>query len=420
MYVPCKGFNQLMLDIVQDLHLTQTEILTVTALTEKIKQVFVRTFNSFSVVGEISNFKSHSTGHWYFSLKDEGATIACICFKGVNSSIKFKLEDGMKVVIKGHLDIYAPRGSYSLISTSIEPVGIGSWQLAFDQLKNELAELGLLDLSRKRPIPLFPKKVGIVTSPTGAALHDMLTALARRNQSVSIVIAPSRVQGEGCEEEIAQAIHNLHKIDGVEVILVCRGGGSIEDLWAFNTKTVALAVASSEIPVISGVGHETDITICDLVADLRAPTPTAAAEMVAANINELTDKLDNLNYRLINKMTTKIDSFKRALARFEPANIINNLNNRLNHEKTRLNLIANKLNARLDFVLNNKLQKTIIYDNKLNDLNPLNILKRGYAVIYDENNNIIARSKDLKLGQKLTLNLDGGKVLVEVKEIILD
>ncbi len=166
MYVPCKGFNQLMLDIVQDLHLTQTEILTVTALTEKIKQVFVRTFNSFSVVGEISNFKSHSTGHWYFSLKDEGATIACICFKGVNSSIKFKLEDGMKVVIKGHLDIYAPRGSYSLISTSIEPVGIGSWQLAFDQLKNELAELGLLDLSRKRPIPLFPKKVGIVTSPT--------------------------------------------------------------------------------------------------------------------------------------------------------------------------------------------------------------------------------------------------------------
>ncbi len=401
-------------------HPPQTEILTVTKLSEKIKQVFTRSFNALTVVGEVSNFKAHSTGHWYFSLKDEGATIACICFKGSNSSIKFRIEDGMQIVIRGHLDIYAPRGSYSIIVTGIEPVGIGSWQLAFDQLKAELDQMGLLDPSRKRPIPLFPKKIGIVTSPTGAALQDMLSALRRRNQSVNIIIAPAKVQGEGSELEIVEAIHNLHKIPNIEVILICRGGGSIEDLWAFNTKEVALAVASSEIPIISGIGHETDFTICDLVADLRAPTPTAAAELVAANINELMDRLKFLNFQLIHKLENKIKGLQRILAKFEPVNIINNLHNRLSHEKTRLNLIENKLNARIDVLLNKKSQITSIYNNKLNDLNPLNILKRGYAVIYDDNNNIVSKVSDVSIGSNLTLNLDGGKVLVEVKQIIND
>ncbi len=401
-------------------HPSKTEILTVTKLSEKIKQVFTRSFNAITVVGEVSNFKAHSTGHWYFSLKDEGATIACICFKGSNSSIKFKIEDGMQIVIRGHLDIYAPRGSYSIIVSGIEPVGVGSWQLAFDQLKAELDQMGLLDPIRKRPIPLFPKKIGIVTSPTGAALQDMISALRRRNQSVNIIISPAKVQGDGCELEIVEAIHNLHKIPDIEVILVCRGGGSIEDLWAFNTKEVALAVASSEIPIISGIGHETDITICDLVADLRAPTPTAAAELVAANINELMDRLKFLNFQLIHKLENKIKGLQRILAKFEPVNIINNLHNRLSHEKIRLNLIENKLNTRIDILLNKKLQITSIYNNKLSDLNPLNILKRGYAVIYDDNNNIVSKASDVKIGSNLTLNLDGGKVLVEVKQIIND
>lgn len=402
------------------LNITETEILTVSKLTERIKAVLAKSFSSINVVGEISNFKIHTTGHWYFSLRDDAATVSCACFKGKNASIKFKLEDGMQVVIKGSLEVYAPRGNYSIIVTSIEPVGIGAWQLAFDQLKNKLTLEGLLDPARKRLLPLFPKKIGIVTSLTGAAVHDMVSALRRRNQSVHIIIAPAKVQGEGSEDEIVEALNSLAKLPAIEVILLGRGGGSIEDLWSFNTEKVAYAVANSPIPVISGVGHETDYTICDLVADLRAPTPTAAAELVASNIEELMDKWQFLNFQLIGCLENRIKHLTRILDSFKPASIINNLNQRLSLEKAKVALLNGELANTINLICLTRQQLLEKQIGSLIALNPLNVLKRGFAVIYDENQNIVTKAASVKPGDKLIAVLETGKLIVEVKEMNLD
>ena len=274
-------------------------VLTVAELTGKIKMLLEDSFEHVNVVGEVSNAKIHSSGHWYFSLKDKDATISVACFRNANQSIKFQLEDGLQVVVRGKISVYAPKGGYQLIATGIEPVGIGDWQLAFDQLKDKLTKEGMLAPERKRAIPRIPGRIGVVTSLGAAALQDILTALKRRNPNVRVLIAPARVQGEGSAEEIAVAIASLQQIEDVDVIIVARGGGSIEDLWSFNTEIVARAVLESAIPVISGVGHETDVTICDLVADLRAPTPTAAAELVCRGRAELAEQWGGLNRRLL-------------------------------------------------------------------------------------------------------------------------
>ncbi len=281
--------------------------LTVTELTAEIKQILERRFAEVWIEGEISNFKRHSSGHWYFTLKDEGAQVRCASFRNSNRYIRFEPEDGLKVRVRGKLSLYEPRGEYQIIVTSIEPVGIGALQLAFEQLKERLEHEGLFDADRKRPIPMLPRTVGIVTSPTGAALRDMLRVLGRRNRSVSVLIAPTRVQGEGAAREIAAAIEMLSSSGRVDVIIAGRGGGSLEDLWSFNEEIVARAIAASVVPVISAVGHETDFTIADFVADLRAPTPSAAAELVAASADELFEgirrrrqaSLDAVRYRVL-------------------------------------------------------------------------------------------------------------------------
>lgn len=265
-------------------------VLTVSQLTAQIREVLEEVFENVIVVGEVSNAKLYNSGHWYFSLKDKDATLPCVCFKINNTGLRFKLEDGMQVVLRGKLNVYPPRGAYQLVASSIEPVGIGEWQLAFEQLKEKLGKEGLLAPERKRPIPILPRRIGVVTSTAGATLRDILSALARRNKLVNVVIAPAKVQGEGSAEDVVYAIKLLQRIPDVDVILVARGGGSIEDLWSFNTEMVARAVSQCSVPVISGVGHETDITICDLVADLRAPTPTAAAELVARGSAELLER----------------------------------------------------------------------------------------------------------------------------------
>lgn len=281
--------------------------LTVTELTAEIKQILERRFAEVWIEGEISNFKRHSSGHWYFTLKDEGAQVRCASFRNSNRYIRFEPEDGLKVRVRGKLSLYEPRGEYQIIVTSIEPVGIGALQLAFEQLKERLEHEGLFDADRKRSIPMLPRTVGIVTSPTGAALRDMLRVLGRRNRSVSVLIAPTRVQGEGAAREIAAAIEMLSSSGRVDVIIAGRGGGSLEDLWSFNEEIVARAIAASVVPVISAVGHETDFTIADFVADLRAPTPSAAAELVAASADELFEgirrrrqaSLDAVRYRVL-------------------------------------------------------------------------------------------------------------------------
>lgn len=305
--------------------------ITVSELTVLIKDVLEQQFAYIYVVGEVSNAKVYPSGHWYFSLKDQDATLPCVCFKNANSSIKFKLEDGLMIVARGKLSVYPPRGSYQMIVTGLEPVGIGEWQLAFDQLAQKLEKEGFFAPERKRPIPIFPRKIGVVTSPVGAALRDILHTLKRRNRSVNVIISPCKVQGEGSVEEIARAIAILSDMEDVDVIIVARGGGSIEDLWSFNTELVARAVLSASVPVISGVGHETDVTICDLVADMRAPTPTAAAELVAKGTVELMDKWGLLDRRLNSLMTEKLAAVRRQVERLSPLNSLIRYADRLKH-----------------------------------------------------------------------------------------
>jgi exodeoxyribonuclease VII large subunit len=372
---------------------TLIPVLSVSELTEAIKDILEISFDQVAVTGEISNAKMYPSGHWYFSLKDKDAVLPCVCFKNTNSTLKFALEDGLVVVARGKLSVWPPRGGYQLVAASLEPVGIGAWQLAFEQLKTKLTEEGLLDPARKRPLPSFPKRIGVVSSLAAAALKDVLSALSRRNRSVEIVISPTRVQGEGSAEEVAAAIERLQKIGGIEVILVVRGGGSIEDLWSFNTEVVARAVAASGIPVVSGVGHETDITICDLVADLRAPTPTAAAELVARGHAELSENWTNLNRRMLRRIEHILDNARWALQEYDSRRLVS---------------LATRL------VESFQQQQSALHE-KLQALGPLNILKRGFSIVRRLDGSVVRNADQVKEGELLEILLSEGRLVASVQ-----
>jgi exodeoxyribonuclease VII large subunit len=264
-----------------------SQILTVSDLTKEIRRTLEESFDQVSVIGEISNFKSHVSGHWYFSLKDSDAVINCTMWKGFNQYVFFTPQDGMKVIVIGKITVYPPRGSYQVDIRSMKPAGVGELQEAFERLKKKLESEGLFDEAHKKPIPAFPKKIGIVTTIDGAAFRDMISVAERRYPLVEIIIAPTKVQGSGAAESIVESIKLLNEKTDVDVIIIGRGGGSIEDLWAFNEEIVARAIYKSEIPVISGVGHEVDFTIADYIADLRAPTPSVAMELATPDLSEL-------------------------------------------------------------------------------------------------------------------------------------
>src|SRR6185369_7848976 len=272
----------------------QRRALSVSELTARLRTVVEREFFDVYVEGELSNFRRHSSGHWYFSLKDDGASLRCASFRMQNRMIRFVPADGLHVIARGRLSIYDARGEYQLIVEHLEPVGAGALQLALEQLKKRLADDGLFSTERKRPLPILPRCIGVVTSPTGAAIRDILRMLKRRNEAVSVMIAPVRVQGDGAASEIARGLRLLNSRTEVDAIIVGRGGGSTEDLSAFNDEAVARAIYKSRVPVISAVGHEMDITIADLVADLRASTPSAAAEMVASARDEMCARVAGL------------------------------------------------------------------------------------------------------------------------------
>lgn len=390
---------------------------TVSQLTVLIKDVLEQRFDNIYVVGEVSNAKVYPSGHWYFSLKDQEATLPCVCFKNANSSIKFKLEDGLMIVARGKLSVYPPRGSYQMIVTGLEPVGIGEWQLAFNQLAEKLEREGFFAPERKRAIPIFPRRIGVVTSPVGAALRDILHTLKRRNRSVNVIISPCKVQGEGSVEEIARAIAVLSDMEDVDVIIVARGGGSIEDLWSFNTELVARAVLSSSVPVISGVGHETDVTICDLVADMRAPTPTAAAELVAKGTVELMDKWGLLDRRLNSLMTEKLALVRRQVERLSPLNSLIRYAERLKHLKERVVSRRQTLNSRLDmqFAAAQHMLKTS--REKLAALGPLNVLSRGFSVLRKADKSVVRSFSEVKPGEQLEALLHEGKLKITIESI---
>lgn len=392
-------------------------VLSVSELTDSIKDVIETAFDTVLVVGEVSNAKVYPSGHWYFSMKDKDATLSCVCFKQANQHIKFKLEDGLMVIARGKLSVYPPRGGYQLVVTGIEPVGVGEWQLAFEQLKQKLDSEGLLALDRKRPIPMLPQKIGVVTSPAGAALHDILNTLNRRNKSVEVIISPAKVQGEGSAESVANALLLLQAIDDIDVIIVARGGGSIEDLWSFNTEIVARAVLSARVPVISGVGHETDVTICDLVADLRAPTPTAAAELVAKGYTELQDRFKTLKRELSVSLDQRLSLARNKLSRLNVVPKLLRFEDRIKHKIAALSHKRKESYSCLEKLLTSNKHRFLTAHEKLQNLGPKNVMSRGFSILRRlEDGTVIRNFNQVKQGETLEGLLLEGKLYLEVKE----
>ncbi len=263
------------------------QIYSVSDITKSIKFILESTFEKINIEGEISNFKAHGSGHWYFSLKDEGAVINCTMWKGVNNYVFFTPEDGMKVTITGRITVYPPRGSYQIDVRSMKPAGVGELQAAFERLKKKLFDEGLFDVEFKKNIPSLPKKIGLITAAEGAALRDMISVAERRFPALELLVVPTRVQGSGAAQNIVKNIKKLNSLKDIDVIILARGGGSLEDLWAFNEEIVARAIFSSKIPIITGIGHEVDFTMADFVSDLRAPTPSVAMELATPDIEEI-------------------------------------------------------------------------------------------------------------------------------------
>jgi exodeoxyribonuclease VII large subunit len=320
-------------------------VFTVSELTVRLKATLEEAFPAVWVEGEISNLRTPGSGHAYFTLKDEGAQLSAVLFRGRGRRMRFDLEDGMQVLAFGGLDVYAARGQYQLVVEMMEPKGLGALQLAFEQLKRKLEAEGLFDEGRKRPLPAFPRVIGVVTSPTGAAIRDILNIIGRRFGDLRILIAPVRVQGDEAPGEIVKALANLQTVPDLDVVIVGRGGGSIEDLWAFNDEGVARAIAACRVPVISAVGHETDFTIADFVADQRAPTPSAAAELVVREKLAVIETLADLYARLKQAVTAEVAAYRerveflsRRRVLTDPARALRDLHRRLDELQGRLRL----------------------------------------------------------------------------------
>ena len=438
-------------------------VLTVSELNALAQGVLEETFPSIWVEGEISNTRRYPSGHTYFTLKDEGAQIAAVLFRGAIQSPAFRPEDGLKVLARGRISLYETRGTFQIIVDAMEPAGLGALQLAFEQLKARLLAEGLFDAARKRPLPLLPRRIGIVASPAGAALRDILKVLSRRFANLEVVIAPSRVQGEGASLEIVEAIRILNRLGDVDVLILARGGGSLEDLWPFNEERVARAIAGSRVPVVSAVGHEVDVTIADLVADLRAPTPSAAAEMVVRSKQEMAERIGALRARLVSAMRLRVSAAGDDLEEAGSARARQAVRDRLRDLALRLDDLTGRLGTRLHrastearhrlAILHERmtpgrlaarlqlrraaavssermLQSTIAarlqrgrdqtagYAERLQALSPLAVLSRGYAICrLQATGAILKESAAVRIGDVVSVLLHRGSLGCAVTEV---
>ena len=384
--------------------------LSVSELTAKIKDLIESNFSSVIVRGEISNFTHHSSGHMYFTLKDKHSELRAVMFKGKNSSLAFTPKNGTDVVIQGNLSVYEIRGQYQIIAQHMEPAGIGALFLAFEKLKKRLLAEGLFDKSKKKPMPKFPSTIGIVTSRTGAALRDMLIIFKRRAPQVKIIIRPALVQGSEASNDIIAAIKDLSLQQDVDLIIIGRGGGSIEDLWPFNDEALAREIFKCSKPIISAVGHETDITISDMVADLRAPTPSAAAEIAINNILEISQSIENNLIRLRNLIESKIATAWQTFDSLSERHFLQKPKMVFIRQKEKIDQLKNNLSLSLNKIISLKKSSAINLYTHLDALSPNNTLNRGYSIAYNKDRLIIRDPNDIDSGESFTLKTGKGEM----------
>lgn len=398
----------------------QRRIITVSELNEYLKMLFEydEILRNVYVKGEISNFTNHyKTGHFYFSLKDAGGAVKAVMFRSSAAKLKFMPENGMRVILGGRVSVFPRDGQYQIYAETMEPDGIGSLYIAYEQLKAKLEKEGLFAEFRKKPLPKMPKRIGIVTSPTGAAIRDMIHILGRRFPAAEIVLYPALVQGEAAPASIIRGIQYFNSKKDVDVLIVGRGGGSIEDLWAFNNENLVRTIAASEIPVISAVGHETDFTLCDFVADMRAPTPSAAAEIAVPDTAELLHRVSRTEERLLLAVLRNIEANRAHLKRLASARSMTSPMNVIDDKRMALAMEEQRLAGRMEALIAKKRAGFIRDTAKLDALNPLAVIARGYSAIFDENGALIKSVSQTKEGDALSFMVTDGKIRAEVKEL---
>ena len=394
--------------------ISKDKAVSVSELTKHIKSVFEGEFSQLWVSGELSNVVHHRSGHLYFTLKDESAEIRAVMFRGFRQYLPFTPEDGMSVLAFGSLSVYEPRGQYQLVVKQMEAAGIGSLFLALEALKRKLSNEGLFDKALKKLIPSYPKTVGVITSSTGAAVRDILNILERRAPHVSVCLRPALVQGNGAADDLISALKQMGNESDAEVIIIGRGGGSLEDLWAFNDEKLARAIAECDIPVISAVGHETDFTIADIVADLRAPTPSVAAELAAVPLTEIVGTLRNYRDKLTNQMGTVLNNAWQKLDHVIDRTGVQEPSQKISRYKDQLTGYAKKLKRDMDIKMTlNQTQATAMCET-LVALSPRGVLERGYSLAYTYPDNfLIRRAKDVKTGDSFILETGDGQFEAE-------
>jgi len=409
----------------------ERKILSVSEIVNDVKVQLETQFQDIWVRGEISNFKTPSSGHSYFTLKDSDAQVRAVCFRMQRRLLKFRPQDGMDVIVHGSLSVYPPRGEFQLVVEFMEPVGPGALQLAFDQLKSRLKSEGLFEEIHKKSLPLLPSKIGIVTSSTGAAIQDILRVLSRRNDRLNILIFPTKVQGTGSAQQVARGIHYFNTREDIDVIIVTRGGGSLEDLWAFNEEEVARAIFDSDLPVISAVGHQIDFTIADFVADLRAPTPSAAAEIVSGTREDLCNRVEGFHQRSVQAIQLCLKDKREKLRRLASSRAFVDAESKLRFFLQRLDELQARLvqtipslisgtrqkftqqeqslSQQIHFYLKNKKHALTTLSTQLQAFSPLAVLERGYAIVTGKDRGIVRDPNRVEKGDTIGIRVEQGE-----------
>ena len=400
----------------------ERQVFTVTALNEYIKmkletdEALMRVF----IRGEISNFTNHKSGHFYFTVKDETSRIAAVMFRSSASKLAFIPENGMKVIVGGRVSAYVRDGQYQIYVDTLEPDGVGALYIAYEQLKAKLGAEGLFDEAKKKPLPRYPMRIGVITSPTGAAIRDIIHILGRRFPIAEVVLSPSLVQGESAAPQLIEGLRYFNEKKNVNVIIIGRGGGSLEDLWAFNSEALVREVAASELPVISAVGHEIDFTLCDFAADRRAPTPSAAAELAVPERYELKRKLGNVTARLELLEGKKLELLRSTLERMKKSRALTDPRNFIDDKRMALGIAEDKLYNRITFLLERKKSALAGKTAKLDAMNPLSVLSRGYGAAFASDGTVIRSAAQVEKGSDISLMLSDGTVRATVCDIVMN